>query len=371
MISIINRVLRENLKNIPGWSSKQKFVIFESDDWGSIRMPSKKIYEKLINAGIPIANNYFDQNDSIAQPDDLEMLFITLQSVKDRNGHSAVFSPFVNISNPDFEKIRESDFNNYFHETFFDSLDRIGKKEEVLNLWKQGMNSGIFEPAFHGREHLNVSIWMQYLKNNDKLTRIGFDYGYFAVPVSTLPAYISSFRPALYFENAKYIDYIKTSLTEGIILMQKIFGVKPKVFCPTNGISHNIFDELLFDNGIESIVTNFLRSEPTGKRGLYTRIKYPGKTYNGTHNIYIRNCSFEPAFDKLGINYTIRQIETAFRWHKPAVINTHRVNYIGSINPENRTKGLNELKKLLKVIIKKWPDVEFISSNDLTNLMNS
>ena len=58
----------------------------------------------------------------------------------------------------------------------------------------------------------------------------------------------------------------------------------------------------------------------------------------------------------------MKQISAAFRWGKPAIISTHRVNFVGSISPYNREKGLRELKKLINAILKKWSDVEFMGS---------
>lgn len=65
----------------------------------------------------------------------------------------------------------------------------------------------------------------------------------------------------------------------------------------------------------------------------------------------------------------MKQIDAAFRWDKPANISTHRVNFSGGIDPLNRNFGLSELKKLLKAIVRKWPDVEFISSGDALEYM--
>jgi len=55
----IKRILAKNYVNFRGWSSKEKYIIFESDDWGSIRMPSKKTYDYLLRKGIPVDKNYF------------------------------------------------------------------------------------------------------------------------------------------------------------------------------------------------------------------------------------------------------------------------------------------------------------------------
>jgi hypothetical protein len=43
---------------------------------------------------------------------------------------------------------------------------------------------------------------------------------------------------------------------------------------------------------------------------------------------------------------------------------------MGYLNPKNRSENLLKLKSLLTKIKKYWPEVEFLSSNQLGGLMN-
>jgi hypothetical protein len=85
----------------------------------------------------------------------------------------------------------------------------------------------------------------------------------------------------------------------------------------------------------------------------------------------VRNCFFEPYKndDNDWVNYCLERIRIAFKWHKPAIISTHRLNFIGNLVEENRVKNLNLFSLLLKQIIKKWPDVEFKTSDQLGDLI--
>jgi hypothetical protein len=67
------------------------------------------------------------------------------------------------------------------------------------------------------------------------------------------------------------------------------------------------------------------------------------------------------------VDSCLAQIQTAFLFSKPAVICSHRINFIGFINEKNRVRGLQDLDNLLKKIVKKWPDVIFISTDQLDN----
>ena len=91
-----------------------------------------------------------------------------------------------------------------------------------------------------------------------------------------------------------------------------------------------------------------------------------GQTY------LIRNAYFEPSSNpfKDWVSSCLKEINIAFKYKKPAIICSHRVNYIGSINPENRSDNLNLLNMLLTEILKKFPDVEFMSSDELGDLIN-
>jgi len=86
-----------------------------------------------------------------------------------------------------------------------------------------------------------------------------------------------------------------------------------------------------------------------------------------------RNCQFEPARDQNfdWVGKCLSEMKIAFRWGKPAVISAHRENFIGSIFEENREQSLNKLEALLEAVLTTWPDVKFISSAQLAEIMIS
>ena len=79
-LKLRNRLATYN-RNLGGWRTNRKIVVIESDDWGSIRMPSKDVFAALKKQQIPV--NYCDyfQNDSLASEDDLLALFVILQGL--------------------------------------------------------------------------------------------------------------------------------------------------------------------------------------------------------------------------------------------------------------------------------------------------
>src|SRR5699024_10711401 len=98
---------------------------------------------------------------------------------------------------------------------------------------------------------------------------------------------------------------------------------------------------------------------------LGRKSKTSGLTY------LMRNAYFEPSQDESfdWMDDCLNRIKIAFYWNRPATISMHRLNVIGAIDERNRTMNLNRLKTLLKTIVKLWPNVEFMSSDELGELM--
>jgi hypothetical protein len=65
----------------------------------------------------------------------------------------------------------------------------------------------------------------------------------------------------------------------------------------------------------------------------------------------------------------LSNIEVAFMLKMPAIVGAHRVNFIGGISQENADKNLKQFELLIATILKKWPDVQFKSSIELTEML--
>src|SRR5512135_3417047 len=110
---MLKRKLSRVLTNFNGWSTNRKIVVFESDDWGSIRMPSKEVYEKCLNSGYRVDKIAYERYDTILSEDDLELLFNLLHSFKDKEGNPPVITANCVVANPDFERIKADNYSNY------------------------------------------------------------------------------------------------------------------------------------------------------------------------------------------------------------------------------------------------------------------
>jgi hypothetical protein len=360
-----------NSKNIPGWRTCRKIVIIECDDWGGISVPSLAVYKKFLKLGLTLSRSK-TRYDTLETKEDLEQLFSVLVSHTDKNGHSSIMTAVTNMANPDFEKIRQSDFKEYHYEKFTETQLKYGRGDKVFNLWKEGMRDGIFVPELHGREHITVQLWLQKLREGNKNLLLAFNNGIVSMEIECVHPAASRLRPEFYFNSDDQKIFLKNSIIDGVSLFKEVFGYTPRLFVPSNGIFHPDFELVVAKEGIKFLYVSHIMPYP-GKGG---KIKYRG-FINGQHGpsgltFYTRNCAFEPTDERYkGIDLTMKQVAAAFRWGKPANISTHRINYVGGINPDNRVKGLTELTKLLKAILIEWPDAEFMSSGDALEYMRN
>lgn len=365
MLQRLKLNILSNLKNIPGWKTNRKIVVIECDDWGGIRMPSRNVLLKLQQNGLRVTAGWFNEYDSLESEKDLELLFEVLQSVKDAHNRPAVMTAMTNVANPDFWKIKQSGFTQYHYEPFTSTLKNYYPNEDVFKLWLQGIQAGIFSPELHGREHIATQFWMDNLRLQNKDLLAAFDLGFVFLDIPGLPGAAREFRSEYFFTSGDQKPFLVDSIKAGIDLFTRIFGRAPEVFVPPNGIFHPDFERVLANSGVNFLYTNHSMSYPVEGGRLKRRNIITGQSGPGNLRYYTRNCAFEPSsYNYPGLGLTLRQIEAAFRWGKPANISTHRVNFVGSLDEANRRKGLSEFRQLLHSIIKKWPDAEFMSSSE-------
>ncbi|MBN2167169.1 MAG: hypothetical protein JW717_12890 [Marinilabiliaceae bacterium] len=375
LLSSLKRNVSHTIKNIPGWRTNKKYVVFESDDWGSIRMPSGEAYRNIINEGVDLISDdgaRFNKYDTLASVDDISCLYDVLMSVKDYSGRPAVITPVAVVANPDFERIEKSGFSHYFYEPFTETLKKYPNCFNSYSLWKEGIDKRLFVPEFHGREHVNVKVWMRALANGNYLAHLGFRNGMWGISSAADPDVRLEFQAAFDFFDKQDLKYQQEVIETGLELFYQLFGFKASFFVPPNGPVSSELYEVCFNNGIRYISMPMLQLEPLGNGLVKKKYHWMGQK-NKQGIVYLtRNCFFEPSdVSKNWVDSCLREIDLAFKWKKPAIISSHRVNFVGGLDISNRDNGILQLKTLFQSIIKKWPDVEFVTSAELGKIINN
>lgn len=362
--------ISNNLVNIPGWRTNRKIVVIESDDWGSIRMTSDLAYKSLLNANIPVNKNLYNIFDSLESNDDLSALFETLRKVKDKNNNNPVITANTIVANPNFEKIKNSEFSTYHFETFNETLKRYPKHNEVFKHYKQGINENIFHPQFHGREHLNISQWMKELQTGNKDMLLAFKHEMFGIPINSTKR--GNYMAAFDFNEESQLAEIQNTIVEGLNIFNNLFGYKSKTLIAPCYVWSSKMDCVLNVEGIKGYQGIRNQFVPNLKSIYYKKkYHYTGQSNALGQKYLVRNAFFEPTHfsEKDEVSEIIKRMKIAFFWKKPLILGTHRINFMGSLHEDNRKRNLEKFEFLLKLIVTEFPDVEFMSSDKLVELM--
>lgn len=373
MLSALKRHISRHITNLYGWRTDQKIVVIESDDWGSIRMPSRKVYNKCLKEGYRVDQIAYERYDSLASEDDLELLFDSLNSVTDCWGNPAVLTANILTANPDFEKIKDADFQEYFYEPISETFKKYPNHSNCLDLWNKGKKAGVFYPQSHGREHLNVSLFMDALQKGDKDVLFGFEHKMSGcIPKDKFKKgnkYVESLRYTSPDDKNEKLSY----LAEGLDLFENLMGYRSESFIPPNYIWSTDFDKTMASKGVYFYQGKRKMKEPLLDGNIRYRSHKLGEVNVYGQRYLIRNAIFEPTLSNNNtapVEQCLKDISTAFRMNKPAIICSHRINYVGFLDESNRDKNLKMFKELLKKITEFWPEVEFMNSVQLGMLMN-
>jgi len=366
----MKRRLLDNVKNIPGWRTNEKLVVLSVDDYGNVRLSSAGARDRLVAAGLDMSAR-FDRFDSLETRQDLAALFEVLSSVSDSEGNAAIFTAYALSANPDFSGMAGMK-GGYRYEPLPITFERLAVEQPAAyngawESWQDGVRLGLLKPQFHGREHINVELLERKLCNADKALDINLANHSMAAlgDEASMPGV--GFTHAFEFWDESSVANHRNIIADGLQLFEEVFGFPSLTFTPPAQKLHPelySYVESLGVRGIDKPRHCMRRLDRTRET---REINSLGRRRGQGHVSIVRNVVFEPTnilgFDSVSL--ALDQVAAAFRWRKPAIISSHRVNFSGHIEPENRKLGLDGLKRLLTGIVRRWPDVKFISADEL------
>lgn len=355
--------------NAIGWRTKRKIIVFESDDWGSIRMRSKADYEHLLSKGYDLHKCSYSRYDALESNEDVELLLNCLSKHKDDHGQTPVFTFNALVANPNYAAIKKANFNEYLFEPINDTYKKYKHSDKVIELCKKGVHERLLDIQLHGREHLNIQRWMRALKNSDDSLLEIFDREMYSVYRKGSILGRHNYLDAFGAKDQEALQCYTKILEDAVTMFHQIWGYNPSSFiAPTYAWPKEI-EKKLAGLGINFIQGTHVQRAPKERHedGIGRIYHYTGQKNSFGQYYTVRNAFFEPSSapntDWLGS--CMNEISNAFFWGKPAIISSHRVNFIGRLDQQNRDQNLRLLDTLLKRILNKYPDVEFMGSNAL------
>lgn len=342
-------------------------MVFESDDWGMCGVRDIEALDRLRGKG------YYRGQDirsyySLETTEDLEKLYDTLTKHRDSKGDHPVFTSNFIVTNPDFERIRKSGYQSYFHQKLSDGFPPKWKRRRLFGIYMDGINIGVVHPGYHGREHFNYRFWLKLLQSREPSTMDAFQeemvFAHFKynrlkdqyIDCSTSPA--------------KFLDHSIQSevISDGVSIFRQLFGRLPVTTIAPSYFWNDDTERAWAGVGIKFIQGGNLQNVET-LQGYRNRIGYGRKHLLGGKNQYgmlylTRNVDFEPWDQPLNSRRILDRIDMLFAMGAPVIISTHSLNYTSAIwNFRDRT--LAQLDYLLTAIEAKYPDLLYLSDAQL------
>lgn len=362
--------------NYNSFKTNRKFVIIESDDWGSLRTKDKSTRQRLNAIHSGVSKDKYTQLDSIASQEDLLALFDVLQSVKDQNGNPACITANVCTANPDFDKIKADEFRNFHYKPFTETLSHYSRGKDLFGIWKEGIQQNIFTPQLHGREHLHAPAWLAELRTGNQDLLKALELETWGIPYrALLRQKRKNVQASLdIYDIEGEEEYQKNWIKDSANIFRTNFRITAKSFIPPAFTWHSHVHKALARVGVESLQGIKLQYQPRllNTNGYLRKPHYTGKVDSSSKLVFTtRNAFFEPYVnsDKDWVGSCMAEISRAFRLNKPAIIGSHRINFIGRLDEKHRNNNLKMLKELLKKLVKVYPDVEFIHSGTLAKII--
>jgi hypothetical protein len=368
----IKRSVIQAYTGILGWHTSRKLIVISSDDWGSIRVDSTVARQQLIKAGINMDSNRFDRFDMLESDTDMEMLFEVLLKHKDYNGNHPVITAVTNVANPDFEKIKQDNFKQYYYQNLVETHSNFEGHDRVYEYYKKGIELGIFVPQSHGREHLHVNRWMKALQSGHPLTHKAFEQRFFMLnPKYLAESGMRGFGASFDIDAMSEIPEQIKIVRDGLNIFESIFKYKATYFTTPAEKYNNQLNPELYEQGIRMIDVPKLRRMPLGDGKSKYKLHYIGQKNKYNQYYLTRNAVFEPNMHDTanGVDSCLNDIAIAFKWNKPVIISNHRAAFMGGLDVANRDNGLKALSRLLMEIEKRWPEIEYMSVDSLGEVL--
>lgn len=353
---------------------KLKVVVFESDDWGGLErgIPDMRT-QKLLNKNKDIVQalkvrlndhrRYFTIMDTLESTADLDALFQMLLHFRGGDGRPAVFTPVYLLASPDYRAIRANGFTKYVDIGIDRPYPALFRRcGDITAKAREGLRLGVWIPESHNTRmaaHIDPHKWVRLLREKKDPALNAF----FKLNMIGRPSEVSTAALGKEFDSMT-VRELRAWVAAGTRYFRNAFGYAPRAAGLADArnccrIMEDIVAKIMVENGVKTIFNGV-------NRGMGEYDRKLGLTY------IKRNVNFEPLLARqeqmaTACRGALREIERAWEADQPAIVNTHRLHYVG-LNPAQKAEGFRQLECLLDGIRKRHPEAVYMSSHEIGEL---
>lgn len=350
---------------------KLKAIVFESDDWGGLErgipdLRTQKLLKKnkdivrALGARPNDSRRYYTIMDTLESTADLDALFQMLLHFRGGDGRPAVFTPVYLLASPDYQAIRANGFTKYVDIGIDRPYPALFRRcGDITAKAREGLRLGVWVPESHNTRmaaHIDPHKWVRLLREKkDPALNAFFNLNMIGRPSEVSPAALGKEFDSM------TVQALRAWVAGGTRYFRKAFGYAPRAAGLADArncckIMEDIVAKIMVENGVQTIFNGINRA-----MGAYDRKL--GLTY------IRRNVNFEPLLAPRehmadAWRAALREIERVWDANQPAIVNTHRLHYVG-MNPAQKKEGFRQLECLLDGIRQRHPEAVYMSSNEV------
>jgi len=353
------RKLRDKIS--PGFRFSRPLVLLQSDDWGRVGVRDAEGLEELRAAGLNVGERPYDLY-SLETAEDVHEVAELLHGLRDSAGQPPCLEMNFVVANVDFTASAANGFREIALKQLADGLPGRWKRPGLLDAYHAGIQGKVFSPALHGTTHFCQQAVARELSSGGEradllrtLWKSETPYIYWRMPWVGYEYWDPERAPAQRFipetEQARWIDWAAEAY-------RKLFGERAVSACAPGYRAETTTHHEWKNAGVRIV-----QNGPGSTRA-------PHWDEFGLLHTY-RSLDFEPA-----LNPQMRWedlLQEAAPWLTrglPFVLSVHSINFHSTLAP-NRQRTLPMLREMLGALTKKYPDLLFVNSRQLLDIMET
>jgi len=306
--------------------------------------------------------------------DKMQRLFDFLLNFKGADGRPVIFTPVYIVANPDSDAILANGFTEYVDNGICDGFPSRWSvppwdHAKIMEKAREGIRLGVWYPQTHGRaHHYSPKKWVRGLREKADEAMCAFFQlrGRIGVPVNLDRKYE--------VKGLEFDELTDEELNEwfgkGLEYFRRAFGYETPCAPITNAVRAKEYEPEL-EMRCERMLARYgikINSHS------YKAREYGMGHYDPELDLTFMgwNANFDPlgtpdTETQKGFTHAYRRIQEAWAKGEPAIVGTHRINYV-SLDPEQERQGYLQLEQLLSTLQKEHPDVVYLTSSEVGQL---
>jgi hypothetical protein len=346
-------------KIAPGFRFSKPLVLLQSDDWGRVGVRDEPGREELRAAGFNLGERPYDLY-SLETADDVQELASVLAGLKDSAGRPACLEMNFVTANVDFAASASREFREIILKPLADGLPGRWARPGLHEAYREGIQQGLFCPALHGTTHFCQSAATRALAHDGEagsmlrtLWKAETPYIHWRMPWMGFEYWDPGQAPAHRFISSEEQKHWIVLAAQGY---RKMFGESAISACAPGYRAHATTHRCWKEEGI-----GIAQNGPGTMRG-------PHYDAEGLFHTY-RTLDFEPALHpELQWEDCVRDASQWLDRGIPCIVSIHSINFHSTLVP-NRQKTLPLLRNLLTALKKKYPDLLYVNSRQLLQIV--